>query len=146
MDIKLEDGNVKDVEVTEVTAQNYIVPENEKHLFHVKIEQKAFSPTDGKRLSKPRVQKFGVKMFRRCLDDIQRQGYTVEMLYNPTEYLANLEKEKISVQKSIAKAERKKEIDDAVNAALKKQEETLTAIFEKKMAEMLEKQTKKSNK
>ena len=37
MDIKLEDGNVKDVEVTEVTAQNYIVPENEKHLFHVKI-------------------------------------------------------------------------------------------------------------
>lgn len=146
MDIKLEDGNVKDVEVTEVTAQNYIVPENEKHLFHVKIEQKAFNPTSGKRLSKPRVQKFGVKMFKRCLDDIQRQGYTVEMLYNPTEYLANLEKEKISVQKSIAKAERKKEIDEAVNAALKKQEETLTALFEKKMAEMLEKQTKKSNK
>lgn len=85
-------------------------------------------------------------MFKRCLDDIQRQGYSVEMLYNPTEYLANLEKEKISVQKSIAKAERKKEIDDAVNAALKKQEETLTALFEKKMAEMLEKQTKKSNK
>lgn len=146
MDIKLEDGNVKDVEVTEVTAQNYIVPENEKHLFHVKIEQKAFNQNTGARLSKPRVQKFGAKMFRRCLNDLQRQGYSVEMLYNPTEYLATLEKEKISIQKSIAKAERKKEIDEAVAAALEKQEKTLTEMFEKKMAEMLEKQTKKSNK
>lgn len=142
MNVKLEDGNIKDVEILDVTAENYIVPENEKHLFHVKIEQKAFNQNTGKRLSKPRVQKFGVKMYNRILDDLQRQGFSIEILYNPTEYLKQAEETKTKIQKQLSKAEEQKRIDDAVEKALKKQEEE----FEKRFAALEAKLKKNTNK
>lgn len=142
MNVKLEDGNIKDVEILDVTAENYIVPENEKHLFHVKIEQKAFNQNTGKRLSKPRVQKFGVKMYNRILDDLQRQGFSIEILYNPTEYLKQAEETKTKIQKQLSKAEEQKRIDDAVEKALKKQEEE----FEKRFTALEAKLKKNTNK
>lgn len=142
MNVKLKDGNIKDVEILDVTAENYIVPENEKHLFHVKIEQKAFNQNTGKRLSKPRVQKFGVKMYNRILDDLQRQGFSIEILYNPTEYLKQAEETKTKIQKQLSKAEEQKRIDDAVEKALKKQEEE----FEKRFAALEAKLKKNTNK
>lgn len=142
MNVKLEDGNIKDVEILDVTTENYIVPENEKHLFHVKIEQKAFNQNTGKRLSKPRVQKFGVKMYNRILDDLQRQGFSIEVLYNPTEYLKKAEETKTQIQKNVVKAEQQKRIDEAVEKALKKQQEE----FEKRFAALEAKLKKNTNK
>lgn len=142
MNVKLEDGNIKDVEILDVTTENYIVPENEKHLFHVKIEQKAFNQNTGKRLSKPRVQKFGVKMYNRILDDLQRQGFSIDVLYNPTEYLKQAEETKTQIQKNVVKAEQQKRIDEAVEKALKKQQEE----FEKRFAALEAKLKKNTNK
>ena len=68
----------------DLTAENYNVPANEKHLYHCIIEVKTFNPETGERLSVPRLQKFGVKMFENgVLDNLKRQGYTITILHNP---------------------------------------------------------------
>lgn len=61
----------------------YVVPANEKHLFHCVIEVKKFNPETGERLSKPRIQKFGQKTFEMVLPKLREQGYTVTILHNP---------------------------------------------------------------
>lgn len=68
---------------TEQPKQEYVVPANEKHLFHCIIEVKKFNPETGERLSKPRVQKFGQKTFEMVLPKLREQGYTVTILHNP---------------------------------------------------------------
>ena len=68
----------------DLTAENYNVPANEKHLYHCIIEVKKFNQETGERLSMPRLQKFGVKMFENgVLDNLKRQGYTITILHNP---------------------------------------------------------------
>lgn len=70
--------------LNELTAENYNVPANEKHLYHCIIEVKKFNPETGERLSVPRLQKFGVKMFENGVaDNLKRQGYTITILHNP---------------------------------------------------------------
>ena len=62
--MRVKFGNVtKDVPILEVTAENYIVPRGEENTFHCRIEQTQFNQRTGKRLSKPRIQKFDAKMF-----------------------------------------------------------------------------------
>lgn len=61
----------------------YVVPANEKHLFHCVIEVKKFNPETGERLSKPCIQKFGQKTFEMVLPKLREQGYTVTILHNP---------------------------------------------------------------
>ena len=83
--IKLEDGRMKDVALTEVTPENYIVPEGEECSWHCIIEVVQFSPTTGKRLSVPRVQKFDDKIWRNIMErHLKIQGYTVTILHDPT--------------------------------------------------------------
>ena len=55
MFVKLENGKLKDVDVTQVTAENYIVPEDEQALYHCIVEVRKFDPNTGRRLSVPRV-------------------------------------------------------------------------------------------
>ena len=72
------------VEMPQTQAQpQYVVPANEKHLFHCVIEVKKFNPETGERLSKPRIQKFGQKTFEMVLPKLREQGYTVTILHNP---------------------------------------------------------------
>lgn len=73
----------KDVAIEKVNDENYIVPANEKHLFHCIIEVRKFNAETGERLSKPRVQKFGQKAFEIVLPKLKQQGYTVTILHNP---------------------------------------------------------------
>lgn len=61
----------------------YVVPANERHLFHCIIEVRKFDPETGERLSKPRIQKFGQKTFEMVLPKLREQGYTVTILHNP---------------------------------------------------------------
>ena len=75
----------------EVTAENYIVPRGEEDTYHCKIEQTQFNPRNGKRLSKPRIQKFDAKMYAQVARNLRQQGWDIEVLYDPTEFLAERE-------------------------------------------------------
>ena len=140
MKIKTTDGKIKDVQIADVTAENYIVPENEKGVYHCKIEVRKFDSETGRRLSVPRIQKFGRKVFENNIQyNLKRQGYTIEILHNPTEYLAELEAQKvaqteaaINAAKAAEKARRQAEIDEAVKKALAEQRAELEKEFKKK--------------
>lgn len=142
--VKLIDGRVKDVPVTEVTKENYIVPKGQEKLYHCIIEVRKFDPNTGVRLSTPRLQKFGIKTFEgNIYEGLRKQGYEVTILHNPNEYLAEENAKKIAEEEQKAKdaeqakiaeaeAQKQAEIDKAVKEALAKQK----AEYEKKLAEM----------
>ena len=90
--MRVKFGNAtKDVPIVEVTAENYIVPRGEEDTYHCKIEQKQFNPRNGKRLSKPRIQKFDAKMYPQIARNLRQQGWDIEVLYDPSEFLAERE-------------------------------------------------------
>lgn len=122
MIVKTDTGE-RDVPITEVTPQNYIVPERERGEYHCIVEVRKFDSETGRRLSIPRIQKFGQKAFETVvLPNLKKQGYTVEILYNPTEYL-----------KQRAKARAASPVQDAVQKALAKQ----AAEFQAKQDELI---------
>lgn len=125
MQILTEDGNRKDViDLTKVTASNYIVPEDEMNLYHTKIEIRRFDPKTGQRLSVPRIQKFGKKIFEsNLIDNLRRQGYEITVLYDPSEWLSLKAEEKrlkAAEKKRIAEEQKAAEIQAAVDAAVAK--------------------------
>ena len=69
--------------MVEAKGNDYVVPFNEKHLYHCRIEVRKFNAETGERLSKSRIQKFGIKTFQLVLPKLREQGYTVEILYSP---------------------------------------------------------------
>ena len=90
--MRVKFGNsIKDVPIVEVTPENYIVPKGEEDTFHCRIEQTQFNPRNGKRLSRPRIQKFEAKMYPSVARNLRQQGWDIEVLYDPTDYLAERE-------------------------------------------------------
>ena len=86
--VKVSEGKTKDVAIIDVTPENYIVPDNEKHLYHCVIEIKKFDSETGKRLSIPRIQKFGKKGYENSIaEHLKKQGYTITVLHDPNEYM-----------------------------------------------------------
>lgn len=83
--VKYKDG-MKDVPLYEVTAENYIVPDGEEGTYHCRIEQRQFNPNTGERLSRPFIQKFPAKMWPALLRNLKQQGWTVDILHDPTEW------------------------------------------------------------
>ena len=109
MRVKVSEGKTKDVAIIDVTPENYIVPDNEKHLYHCVIEIKKFDSETGKRLSIPRIQKFGKKGYENSIaDNLRKQGYTITVLHDPNEYMkAKAEAdEKAKAEKATANAEK----------------------------------------
>lgn len=114
--------DVKDVDIIKIDADNYKVPAGEEHLYHVKIEVKKFNPDSGARMSRPRIQIFGAKEYEATVkSDLVRQGYTLEMLHNPTEWLKQQEAAKAQAAEQTAAARKKaaEETKAAEKAALK---------------------------
>lgn len=116
------EGKTKDVAITYVTPENYIVPSNEQHLYHCVIEVRKFDSETGKRLSVPRIQKFGKKSFENgILDALKKQGYTITVLHDPNEYVKAQAEEKAArtaaQQKAAADAKAKAKAEE--KAALK---------------------------
>ena len=113
------EGKTKDVAITDVTPENYIVPSNELHLYHCVIEVRKFDSETGKRLSVPRIQKFGKKSFENgILDALKKQGYTITVLHDPNEYVKAQAEEKAAADaKAKAEAEAKAKAEE--KAALK---------------------------
>ena len=120
------EGKTKDVAITDVTPENYIVPSNEQHLYHCVIEVRKFDSETGKRLSVPRIQKFGKKSFENgILDALKKQGYTITVLHDPNEYMkakaeadekAKAEKAKAAEEKAAADAKAKAEAEAKAKA------------------------------
>lgn len=118
------EGKTKDVAITDVTPENYIVPSNEQHLYHCVIEVRKFDSETGKRLSIPRIQKFGKKGFENGVADaLKKQGYTVTILHDPNEYVKAQTEEAAqrtaAQQKAAADAKAKAEADAKAKAAEK---------------------------
>lgn len=115
----------RDTPIEKLTAENYIVPKGEEKDYHAVIEVVQYDQKTGKRLSKPRVQKFGKKIFEAHVSDsLRKQGYTVTILHDPNVWLkeqaAKAEQQAKEQAEAKAKAEQEK-FDAAVAAAVAKE-------------------------
>ena len=105
--------NGRDLPIEQITSENYVVPSGEEHVYHVKIEVKQFNPKTGERISRPRIQKFGMKTWESSVrDSLRKQGYTMEILHDPNTWIAenraqieSLKAQKRESEKSALKAE-----------------------------------------
>ena len=114
-----------------LTKETYKVPKGEEKCYHCVIEVKQFDSRTGKRLSVPRIQKFGKKMFERQVrDSLLRQGYDIRILHDPNEWIEKAMKEQAEKEKAMAEAKAKAE-KEAFDKAVKE-----------KVAEELAKQKK----
>lgn len=126
-----KDGRYTPIE--KLTAENYIVPTGEEKDYHAVIEVVQFDPKTGKRVSRPRVQKFGKKIFEaHVADSLRKQGYTVTILHDPNVWLKEqaAKREQAAKEAAAAKAKADQEkFDAAVAAAVSK------ALAEREAAE-----------
>ena len=123
----------RDLPINKLTEENYIVPAGEEKSYHAVIEVEQFNPKTGERMSRPRVQKFGRKIFESSvLANLKKQGYTITILHDPRKWEAAHKAEVEARRKAAAekaKADEQKRFDDAVAAAVAK------ALAEQKTAE-----------
>ena len=128
--MRVKFGNsIKDVPIVEVTPENYIVPKGEEDTYHCRIEQTQFNPRNGKRLSRPRIQKFEAKMYPSVARNLRQQGWDIEVLYDPTEFIAEREAKRAQLrdltfqqrkeQEEKRKAAERKALKDEILAELK---------------------------
>ena len=127
----------RDTPIEKLTPDNYLVPKGEEKSYHAVIEVVQYDPKTGKKLSKPRVQKFGKKQFEtNVLNSLRKQGYTITILHDPNEWIKEQQekaaKAKAEQDASKAKADQEK-FDAAVAAAVAK------ALAERDAAEKTEK-------
>ena len=118
-------GNTtKDVPILEVNAANYIVPKGEEGTVHCRIEQVQFNPNTGVRQSRPRIQKFEPKSWPGIQRILRQQGWTIDVLYDPTAWLKEKEeKERLSIEERVrlaqeAEAKKKTEMKAALKAEI----------------------------
>lgn len=114
----------RDTPIEKLTPDNYIVPKGEERFYHAVIEVKQFDQKTGKRISRPRVQKFGKKMFETIVNEsLRKQGYEIIILHDPNAWIKEQAEKAEQVRKeqeaAKAKAEQEK-FDAAVAAAVAK--------------------------
>ena len=84
---KTTDGKTQDLPLLQLTKDNYLCPEGEERVYHCRIEVKKFDGDTGERLSRPKLCKFEPKFFEAFgLHNLRQQGYTVDVLHNPSEW------------------------------------------------------------
>lgn len=119
----------RDTPIEKLTAENYIVPKGEELSYHAVIEVVQFDQKTGRRISKPRVQKFGQKIFEtHVAESLRKQGYTVTILHDPRKWIAEQRAKAAEAAKAKAEAEAKAQqekfdaaVADAVAKALAEQ-------------------------
>lgn len=130
--MRVKFGNAtKDVPILEVTAANYIVPQGEEGTYHCRIEQQQFNPQDGRRLSRPRIQKFEAKSWPSVKRNLLQQGWTIDVLYDPTDWLNKLKEQ---AQQTAAERQRLAEEAKARERAAMKEQMKAEIIAELKEA------------
>ena len=114
----------RDTPIERLTPENYIVPKGEEMAYHTVIEVRLFDQKTGVRLSKPRVQKFGKKVFEtNVADSLRKQGYDITILHNPNDWICEQKAAAEAKAKAEAEAKEKAEkerFDAAVAAAVAK--------------------------
>ena len=111
----------RDTPIEKLTPDNYVVPKGEEMSYHAVIEVVQYDTKTGKKLSKPRVQKFGKKAFEtHVLNSLKKQGYTVTVLYDPNVWIKEQQAKAAQSRAAKAKAEQEK-FDAAVAAAVAKE-------------------------
>ena len=124
----------RDTPIKDLTPENYLVPKGEERSYHCVIEVVQYDPKTGKKLSTPRVQKFGKKMFETHVQQsLRKQGYTVTILHDPTEWIKENQAKMEQAAAAKAKAEQDK-FDAAVAAEVSKR---LDAAVEAAVAKAL---------
>lgn len=126
MQVRTEEEQIKDVNILDVTPENFIVPKGEEDCYHCRIEVKKFNQDTGERISKPRMQVFGKKFFESFgLHNLRKQGFTVDVMHDPNKWLqeneAKLEAEKQKKAEAGAKAKaeaEKKAMKEAMKAEI----------------------------
>lgn len=132
MKVKTAEG-FKNVPLTEVTKENYIVPKGEENVYHCLIEVRNFDSNTGKRLSIPRIQKVGAKSFDTiCAHNWKLQGYNVEILHDPSEYI--MKKKEEDAKLAAERAEQQKIAEEKKKAA--EMEEMKRQIREEILSEL----------
>ena len=108
--------------IERITPENYKVPKGEERSYHCIIECIQYDSKTGKKISVPRIQKFGRKMFEsHVYSSLKKQGYNVIILHNPTEWLK--EQAEIAKKKAEEAAAKKAEEEKALAEAKKAEEE-----------------------
>lgn len=111
----------RDTPIEKLTPENYIVPKGEEKSYHCVIEVVQFDPKTGKKISKPRVQKFGKKTFENSvLASLRKQGFTVTVLHDPNAWLKEQQEKAAELAKVKEQAE-KERFEAAVKAEVAKQ-------------------------
>ena len=129
--IRTKNGTM--VSILDVTAENYLAPKGSEMSYHCRIEQKKFDSNTGKRLSTPRIQMFGMKEFENnLLHHLRQQGYTVDILHNPNEWI-KANQDRIAKEQAENEARRKTE---AEKAAKERREAEMAAMQEEIMAKL----------
>lgn len=124
--MRTKDG--KETPLENLTPDNYVVPKGEERSYHAVIEVRQHDPRTGKKISVPRIQKFGRKMFEQSVwDSLIKQGYTVTILHNPNEWIKKNEAA-MAQKKAEEAAKRKAEAD---------------AEFDRRVAEKVAEEVKK---
>lgn len=127
----------RDLPIEEVTKDNYIVPAGEEKVFHTRIEVKKFDSNTGQRQSIPRIQKFGSKTFKTTLANLKKQGYSVDILHDPSTFLAEQMK-----QQSESAAERAQKAKEAAESKKAKELEAIKAELRAELLAELKADTK----
>ena len=119
------DKDGRDVAIEKLTPETYIVPKGEEKFYHAVIEVVQYDQKTGKKLSHPRIQKFGKKMFETIVQaSLRKQGYTVTILHDPNAYIAEQQEKRAEKAKADAEAKEKAEkekFDAAVAEAVAKE-------------------------
>lgn len=108
----------RDVSIERVTAENYIVPKGEERSYHVIQEVTEFDRKTGKRISVPRIQKYGRKVFESIVfPKLKQQGYALTILHDPTEWIKS-QREAAEKAKAEALARKKAEEEERFRQAV----------------------------
>lgn len=73
----------KDTDAPTNTTPSYPVKPEEKGMYHVRLDKKAFDQKTGKKLSKDFVQIFEKNEWKSMEAELLRQGYDIEILHTP---------------------------------------------------------------
>jgi hypothetical protein len=110
--------NGRDLPIEQITSENYVVPRGEEMVYHVKIEVKQFNAKTGERISRPRVQKFGIKTWQGSVrDSLVKQGYTIDVLHDPMDWIVE-NKARVEAEKAAAMKAEKAAEKEAMKAAI----------------------------
>lgn len=140
----------RDTPIEKLTPDNYIVPKGEERAYHAVIEVKQFDQKTGRRISQPRVQKFGKKSFESHIaDSLRKQGYEIVILHDPNAWIKEQQAKAAEIAKAEAEAKKKAEqekFDAAVAAAVAKALAEREKANEQEQGEPAKKGRKKADK